>query len=130
MKRDYLTKKDYKAPKCHPRRRRKNKTLPDQAMPMSMIMDKFTRNVPVNVIRHESVYMDENDEFDFEKISRMDFGEKAALAAEMKERAARIKQELTDVAEAERKAQEDAKKISDALQAPEKPGSAEPKPKA
>lgn len=63
---------------------RKYRTVPDQSLSVDEIMRRFVRGIPVDVQQREAVYIDQQD-YDLEKMSRMDFGEKAAMAAEVRE---------------------------------------------
>lgn len=51
-------------------------------MSIQEIVRRFVRGISVDVIQREPVYSDQN-EYDLEKLNRMDFSEKEALASEM-----------------------------------------------
>lgn len=91
-----------------PARRKTSKTrkrvvVPGLSMSIQTIVEKFMRDQPVNVARRQPVYSDQS-EFDLEKISRMDFGEKKEFADQMAERASRLQNELTERKRAEQEA--------------------------
>lgn len=88
---------------------RKVLTIPDQAMSIQEIVKRYVRNLPVDVIQREGVYLDQS-EFDFEKMSRADFGEKARMADEFAARAADVEAEYNERVTEEREKQEAAKK--------------------
>lgn len=64
------------------RPRRKGKTIPDQSMSIQEIVRRFVRGLPADVEHRNPIYVDQS-EVDLEKVSRLDFGEKHALAQEM-----------------------------------------------
>lgn len=74
--------------------KRKSKTLPDQALTPQQIMDRYLKGLPVNAIQRDRVYMDGDGDTDYEALSRMDFDEKAEVAARLRERAAQIEEQL------------------------------------
>lgn len=95
------------------RKNRKRVVQPGLSMSVQDIVERFMRNVPVNVVRREAVYS-EQEEFDLEKVSRMDFGEKKEFADEMADRAEGLQNELK---ERERsKAEAKAKKAKEAAE--------------
>lgn len=63
--------------------RRKSQTVPNQSLSIDEIVRRFTRGLAVDVIQRPPVYSDQND-YDLEKLNRMSFADKAALAADMK----------------------------------------------
>lgn len=77
--------KDFKA-------KRPSMTVPNQSMSIDEIVKRFTRGLPVDIVQRQPVYLDQV-EYDFEKLSRMDFGDKAAFADEMAAKAKRIQAE-------------------------------------
>lgn len=91
-------------------KRKGSKTVPDQSLSIQDIISRFTRQIPVNVIQRDPVYLNQS-EFDLERMSRMDFADKAAMAAEMSERAESVKAELQEneriLGERKRKAKAD-----------------------
>lgn len=99
---------------------RKSVTVPDQSLSIQEILKRYTRGLSINISQREPVYVDQT-EFDLEKLSRMNFADKAAYAADMKADAERIIQEAEEKAslraqdeadrkEAERKAENEAGK--------------------
>lgn len=93
--------------------RLKSKTIPDQSLSILEIVRRYVRGIPVDVVQREPVYSDQT-EFDLEKLSRMNFAEKAAFADELKERAIAMDSELRERArildERARKASEEKQK--------------------
>lgn len=73
--------------------KRKSTTLPDQALTPKQIMERYLKNIPVNILQRDPVFMDQ-EEHDFEQLNRMDFDEKFAFAEEEGKKAERIKQQL------------------------------------
>lgn len=98
--------------------KRKYRTVPDQSMTIQEIMARFVRGIPVDIQQRESVYVDQS-EYDLEKMSRMDFGDKAAMAAEMREQSEakkaafeerqRVRKEVTQRAKAKKEQPEKPK---------------------
>lgn len=72
-----------------------SQTIPDQSLSINEIVARFTRGIPVDTQVKRPVYADQND-YDLEKLSRMDFAEKAQLAGEMRENAEQRIAELRD----------------------------------
>lgn len=90
---------------------RKSTTIPDQSMSIQEIVKRYVRGVPVDILQREQVYLDQSDH-DFEKISRMDFGDKAMLADEFAQKAEDVQAEYNErVSEAVR--ERDAKRKKD-----------------
>lgn len=116
------TKESYRAPVIdYSGPKRQGKTVPDQAMSVQEIVRRFVRGVPVNIVQREAVYIDQSDH-DLEKLSRMDFAEKAEFA---KGEAERLKQWKSDLIDEEREKKENerrAKEESDAKAAAAKAG--------
>lgn len=81
-------------------------TIPDQSLTIPEILQRFTRNLPVNLKQSQPVWSTQT-EFDLEALGRMDFHEKAEFAAQMAERAKEIKAALDEQAARQRKAQEE-----------------------
>lgn len=82
-----ITKRNFNQRVARPRAdvpARKYRTQPDQSLSIDEIMKRFVRGIPVDIQQREGVYVDQS-EHDLEKMSRMDFGEKAAMAAELSE---------------------------------------------
>lgn len=116
---------EYKKPPILFKRLRKSKTVPNQSLSLQEIMERFTRNIPIDAQQRESVYIDQ-DEFDYNKMANMSFDEKFAMAAEMQRRAREIDAEFRDderrrneAYEAKIKADKDA--IEKAAQAAKQP---------
>lgn len=97
----------YFPPKVDFKKTRPSKTIPDQSMSIQEIVRRFVRGIPVDIVEKKPVYVDQNDH-DLEKLSRMDFGEKAEYAAALKLDAERLKAELDErqAEHAEREASE------------------------
>lgn len=98
-------KKTYIRPAISQASNRKTRTIPDQTLTIKEIVARFTRGIPVDVIQREAVYLDQ-DEHDFEQLSRMEFGEKANMAEQLRDKAEGIKQQ----AEANERTRKEAKK--------------------
>lgn len=64
---------------------RRGKTVPDQSMSIQEIVRRFVRGIPIDVIKRDGVYIDQS-EHDLEQLSRMEFGDKAALADQIQAR--------------------------------------------
>jgi len=64
---------------------RRGKTVPDQSMSIQEIVRRFVRGIPIDVVKREGVYVDQS-EHDLEQLSRMEFGDKAAMADDIKAR--------------------------------------------
>lgn len=88
-----MSKQKYQPPVVDFSKTRKSLTVPNQSMSIRTILEKYTRGIPVDIVKREPIYLDQ-DEFDLEKLKRLDFSEKAALADELRERAQNIKDEL------------------------------------
>lgn len=65
--------------------KRKHLAIPDQSLSLKTIIERYTRGVPVDIKHREPVWSDQT-EFDLEKMSRMDFGEKMSIAEELRAR--------------------------------------------
>lgn len=78
---------------------RKSTTLPDQALSVQTILDRYTRGIPVSLTQRESTFLDQ-EETDYEQLARMEFDEKIAYAQAMQQRASEIKNELAAQAQA------------------------------
>lgn len=88
-------KRNYVVPAVRWKGRRKSRTIPDQSMSIQEIVKRFVRGVPVDIVQREAVYSDQNDH-DLEKLSRMDFGEKAEYARHMSEQSERLATEIQE----------------------------------
>lgn len=96
--------RNYKPPVVRWKGRRKSRTIPDQSMSIREIVKRFVRGVPVDILQREAVYSDQNDH-DLEKLSRMDFGDKAEYARRMSEQAQSLGTELQEKEAEHREAQ-------------------------
>lgn len=76
-----------------------SKTVPEQSLTINEIVAKYTRGIPVNTVIKKPIYSDQTD-FDLEKLSRMEFDQKAALAAELREQAQQTVDEAQERARA------------------------------
>lgn len=85
----FKTKRDYTPPDILSKRLRRNNTLPNRAMSIETILEKYVRKMPIEVSNREKVYIDQ-DEYDFEKMSRMSFDEKFEMARDMEAKARQI----------------------------------------
>lgn len=85
----------YKSPKINYKKQRKSLAIPDQSLSIQEIVKRFVRGIPVDVLQREPVYADQN-EFDLEKLSRMDFGEKAEYASNLRDKASKIQADFED----------------------------------
>lgn len=96
------------------KRTKKSMTIPDQSMSIQEIVKRFVRGIPVDVVQRKGVYIDQSDH-DLERMSRMDFGEKAALADEMRGQADSILNQLK--ADERTQKEKKAKAVKDAKEA-------------
>lgn len=96
---------DYKA-------RRKSVAIPDQSLSIQEIVKRYVRGIPVDVVQRQGVFVDQA-EHDLEKLSRMDFGEKAAFADTMKSEAERLQSELRQAEEVKRTQAQQAKEAAE-----------------
>lgn len=100
----------YLVPFIDEKKSKKARVIPDQSLSVQEIVKRYVRGVPVDVIQRERVYVDQND-FDLEKLSRMDFADKLEYAALLADKAKQLK---SDLEEHERSSSEVmAKKASD-----------------
>lgn len=88
-----------------------SKTVPEQSLSIGEIVRRFTRGIPVGSIQKRPIYSEQSD-FDLEKLGRMDFAEKAALAEELRQR---NDDDISALKEAEAKARElaNARSVAD-----------------
>lgn len=101
------------------------KTLPDQTMSIKEIVSRFTRGISVNAHERPGVYSTQ-DEYDLEKLNRLEFGEKQAMAhslAKLVEDTANEldEQEKEAAAAAKEKAKADLTPVIPVQKAPETP---------
>lgn len=109
------TVKSYQPPAVDFGKRRKTKTIPDQSMTIRQIVERYVKGVPVDIVQRDPVFMDQN-EHDFEKLSRMDFAEKSELANAI---AAEAQQKKEEANEAVRRTREErAQQAADAKKGP------------
>lgn len=76
---------------------RKTQTIPDQSLSIREIVRRYVRGIPVDVVQKQEVYIDQSDA-DLEKLSRMDFGEKAEYAEMLRQQSAQVKAAFDDKA--------------------------------
>lgn len=101
----------YQQPKINYKKRRPSKTVPDQSLSIKEIVSRFVRGIPVDVQQREGVYVDQSDH-DLEKLSRMDFAEKADMAAVLAQQAAQMQNELQENERSQAEAREKAAKTA------------------
>lgn len=77
----------------------KSLTVPDQSLSIQEIVRRYVKGIPVDVVQRQGVYVDQ-DLHDLEAMSRKDFAQKAALAAELMEQCDNMASDIK--AEAER----------------------------
>lgn len=87
--------RNYKPPVIRWKDSRPSRTVPDQSLSIQEIVKRFVRGIPVDVVQREAVYSDQNDH-DLEKLSRMDFGEKAEYARQLSEQAEGLANEIQE----------------------------------
>lgn len=120
----------YPLPQVDWKKKRPSKTLPDQSMSIQEIVKRFVRGIPVDVPNREAVYIDQSED-DLEKLSRMDFAEKAEYARQLGERANEMRSEMAEAVrrskeEREKAESEAASKGSETPAKPEKSGAPAP----
>jgi hypothetical protein len=115
-------KSDFNQVKVDFTKRSKSLTIPNQALTLGQILDRFTRNIPVDIVRRDPVYHDQN-EFDLEKMSRMDFADQQEFADQMARRAQDQENELI-----ERKRKEDDRRMKEDVDAAAKKVQTGPNP--
>lgn len=105
---------------------KKSRVLPDQSMSIKEIVRRYVRGIPIDVVQREPVYLDQS-EHDMEKLSRMDFGEKAEYAQVMAAEAERIKAEHNEaVRRSEEERVEKARLQSERAEAAKKASESKP----
>lgn len=118
---------NYNPPKVDYKARRKSVTIPDQSLSIQEIVKRYVRGIPVDVQQRPQVYVDQQDD-DLEKLSRMDFGEKAEYAAMLAEQARKLSDDFEEMKRSavERKAArlEEEKKRQAQAQTPVEPAKA------
>lgn len=77
-----LKKKDYKT-------KQKSMTVPNQALTVKQIVDRWVKGLPVEVSQRQPQYMDQNDR-DYSKLAGLDRAEQAYIATEMSEQAEQL----------------------------------------
>lgn len=66
------------------------KTLPGQSLSINEIVSKYVKGIPIEgLTRRQGVYIDQSDH-DLEKVSRMDFAEKAEFAEQLRQHHAEV----------------------------------------
>lgn len=88
-----MMKTNYQRPPVNYKKRRKSMTIPDQSLTIQQIMDRFVQGIPVNVSKNDGVYLDQDD-YDLEKMSRMNFADKSAMSDELRAQAKAQKETL------------------------------------
>lgn len=92
--------------------KRKSKALPNKSMHIDEMVRRYARGLEIDVVQKTPIYS-EQDEHDLEQISRMDFAQKAAFAAEQQALAKAKQAELAAIEatkRAKKKAQEAAER--------------------
>lgn len=74
--------------------KRPQKAKPRQSMSLDDVVRKYLRGLPVDAKVHPEVYMPHNRAADFERMSKLDFDDKAALAAEKRAEGKRYRDDL------------------------------------
>lgn len=95
----------YKMPEVKFGKVRPSKTVPDQSLSIQEIVKRYVKGIPVDVVKRHPVYSDQQDD-DLEKLSRMDFGEKAAYAAQLAEQAKQLQKEWAELERDRREARD------------------------
>lgn len=88
-------------------------SIPDQSLSIKEILTRYTRGVPVDVRTRRPVYVDQ-DEFDLEKLSRMEFSDKMSIAEQLRAEYDAQIADLEAKASARRQAIEEAKRAAEA----------------
>lgn len=99
------------------------KVIPDQALSMREIIERFVRKLPIDVPEKSKIYLDENVDYDFEKMSNLDSTDKAFQASEFRLQAEELAEEVkaNERAKHERKKKADIDKaVSEAKEATQK----------
>lgn len=91
----------YQRPDVNFKKKRKSVTIPDQAMSIQEIIKRYVKGIPVQLTQREETYIDQ-EEYDLEKLNRMDFADKSALADELRDKAEAQKSDLIARDEARR----------------------------
>lgn len=102
-------KRSYTPPPVNFQKVRKSYTVPDQSLSIKEIVERYVRGLPVDVVQRQGVYAD-NEDVDLEKLSRMDFADKAAYAEDMRREAAQKQSELDEAEAAKEKERIEAEK--------------------
>lgn len=105
----------YKAPAINYKGRRASIAIPDQSLSIQEIVKRYVRGIPVDVIKRQPVYNDQNDH-DMEKLSRLDFGEKAELADQLANQAAKIQDDYTEAVRRTREERAEKDRLEKAAQ--------------
>lgn len=89
-------KNNYQPPKIDYSKRRATTAQPNQSMSIQEIVRRYVKGIPVDVTQRQPMY-NEQDHYDLEKLSRMDFGEKAELADQLKQDAELIQADFLEL---------------------------------
>lgn len=84
----------YQRPAIDFKKKSRSLVKPNMAMSIDTIVQKFTRNIPIDILRRDPVWSEGDD--DLESMSRMDFDDKAALAADKKAYAKQLTEQLEE----------------------------------
>lgn len=76
--------------------KRAKRVVPRQSLSLDDVMRRYVRGLPIDMKVHEAVYM--NRGVDYERMSKLDFDEKAAIAAEQAAIQQRYKDEQAKLA--------------------------------
>lgn len=106
-------------PKCTTAKLRKSMAVPDQSLSVIEIANRYIKGLPIDLVKRDPVFVEQSDH-DLERLSRMDFAEKAEFADQMLSQAEAIKADYTDRERARLAKRETARKAkleSDAAKA-------------
>lgn len=73
----------------------KSRALPNQSMTISEIVSRYVKGLAPDVVQREKVFLDQN-EFDLEKLGRLDRADQAYQAREFKERSESLAQQIRE----------------------------------
>lgn len=83
--------------------KRPQRAVPRQSMSLDDVMRRFQRGLPVDQKVHPNVYLKGKGAVDFERLSKLDFDAKAALAAEERAKAQRLIEQAKEAKQAKEK---------------------------
>lgn len=83
--------------------KRPQQAVPRQSMSLDDVMRRFQRGLPVDQKVHPNVYLRGKGAVDYERMSKLDFDAKAALAAEERAKAQRLIEQAKQAKEAKEK---------------------------